>query len=264
MQKRSARFTSEAFTWGGQPSPPPSPSPAAAPEVSLGCGGGGGVGGGEGDGDVELKLLCFTSETTLASAAAAEDDGGGGGGGSGNLRNSPDVFGTRAGGGRGIQPPPMLPPPTTGFSKLLLLRWWLEEERENSASSDSHDWPPSADDRVTFSRRHLAYSCRCMEGFYEERTGEPRMRHGRRLRAGRSSAMVMVMVVAMIIGHGPSVTGRRQEHEGFCTRDVLKLSTAPCHQALATTCTYDVLASMTPTSTNNSRYITAVPNVLPS
>ena len=151
IQKRRARLTSAA---PGQPSPPsppgPSPTPAAAAAAEASLGGGGG-----GDGDGELRLLCFPSETTLAAGATVEVHGGGGGG-RGNLRNNPDVFGSRAGGGSGIHPPPMLPPPITGLSELPWRR--REEDWNNSASSASHDLTPSADERMTFSRRHLAYS----------------------------------------------------------------------------------------------------------
>lgn len=107
IQNRRARLTSVAR--GQQPSP----STAPAADTSAGGGGRGGGGGGDGERDaltLPLTLsLCGTSVTTLVAPAAAVELDRDSNGGSGNLRNNPDVLGSKAGGGRGTQPPPMLP-----------------------------------------------------------------------------------------------------------------------------------------------------------
>lgn len=164
IQNRRARFTSVAR---GQ-QPPPSAAPATAAAAADTTSGGGGRGSGSG-GDGEREAIAFslpvplsrsaTSDATRAAAVAAIDVDRDNGGVGGNLRNSPDVLGSRVGGGRGTQPPPMLPP-AAGLSRRPCRPSCRDDgERAYSASSDEHAWSPRAEERVTFSRRHLAYSC---------------------------------------------------------------------------------------------------------
>lgn len=168
MQNRRARLTSEAR--GQQPLPslvPASLVPAAASGTSTD--GGGRAGGGDGEREIFTlppSLLCGTSDAALADPDS--------GGGSGNLRNSPDVLGSRAGGSRGAQPPPILPPAASLSVRPWPWSWpWPcrcrcrdgdgggnDGERAYPASSDEHACSPRAEERVTLSRRHLAYSCR--------------------------------------------------------------------------------------------------------
>lgn len=106
-----------------------------------------------------LLLLGVSDRPVAAAAAGADGIACDSDGGSGNLLNSPNVLGSRVGEGRGTQPPPMLPPAAGLYVPVRHCRCRHEGERAYSASSAEHAWSPRAEERVTLSRRHLAYSC---------------------------------------------------------------------------------------------------------
>lgn len=131
IQKRIARLNSEAASHGRSAESIVAPPPAAPraedavapPSADLTNGGGGGGNGGGSSGDREPETRLGVALTAEAAALAGL---GVAGGPCGSLRNSPDVLGSGAGGGRGNQPPPTLPPPLLPLPATGLSATWEE------------------------------------------------------------------------------------------------------------------------------------------